>query len=134
MGESEYEFRADTAKNRLYIRLSGFFRETDTAEMYKELESALDKLKYGFDVILDMPGLKAGSPAAVAWLEKGAGIIKARGRRRGVHISNSFVTALMQFKRVLEGVFTDKTTRTAKSVEEAERILDEWDSKVEVGA
>jgi hypothetical protein len=131
---SEYEFRADTTKNRLYMRLSGFFREDDAAQMYKVLESELDKLRRGFDVILDMPGLKPGSPAAAVWIQKGAELIKSRGRRRGVHVANSFLTALMQFKRMLGGVFSDETTRHAKSREEAEHILDEWDSKVEVGA
>ena len=130
----EYDFRADTTKNRLYIRLSGFFRETDTAEMYEVLERELDKLRHGFDVILDMPGLKPGSPAAAEWIQKGAELIKSRGRRRGVHIANSFLTALMQFKRILSGTFSDDTTRHAKSVQEAERILDTWDSEVEVGA
>jgi hypothetical protein len=130
----DYEFRADTTKNRLYMHLSGYFRETDTPEMTRVLESELDKLSRGFDVILDMPGLKPGSPAAAVWIQKGAELIKSRGRRRGVHVANSFLTALMQFKRMLGGVFNDETTRHAKSREEAERILDEWDTKVEVGA
>jgi hypothetical protein len=122
----EYEFRADTDKNRLYMHLSGSFRENDTPEMYRVLESELDKLKHGFDVILDISGLKPGSPAAAVWMLKGAEIIKAHGRRHGVHISSGLVTTLMQLKRMIGGIFTDKTTRTAKSVEEAERILEEW--------
>ena len=125
----EFEFRADTTKNRLYARLSGYFRETDTPEMYKLLEAELDKLKRGFDVIVDMPGLKPGSPATVEWLAKAAGMLRARGRRRGVHISNALVTTLLQFKRVLSGVITDATTRSASSVAEAERILDTWDAE-----
>ena len=125
----EYEFRADTAKNRLYLHLSGFFREADTPEMYKALENELDKLRHGFDVILDIPRLKPGSPSAAVWIQKAADTIKAHGRRRGVHISSGFVATLMQLKRLAGGLMADATTRTAKSVEEAERILDEWDAK-----
>ncbi len=125
----EYEFRTDPSRNRFYARLSGFFRESETQEMYEAVERELDTLRSGFDVVLDIRGLKAGSPAAVVWLERAAALFKERGRRRGVHISGALVTALLQFKRVLGGLFAEDTTRTARSLEEADHMLDEWDKR-----
>ncbi len=45
----KYEFQADRAKNRLYIRLSGFFRGADVDPAMVELGAALKDLKPGFD-------------------------------------------------------------------------------------
>ncbi len=126
MGDSE--FRADAPKNRLYLRMSGFFREDEGPEMLRRLAGELDRLRRNFDVVLDMTGLKPGSPEVAGMLHKAAELIKSRGRRRGVWIVGTSPTTLLQFKRELGGMFEPETTRTAGSVAEAERILDTWDA------
>ncbi len=126
MGDSE--FRADVAKNRLHLRMSGFFREDEGPEMLKRLTLELDRLRHGFDVILDMVDVKPGSPETAAMLRRAGELIKARGRRRGVWLVGSSATTLLQFRRELGGLFDADSTRTAGTTPEAELILDGWDA------
>ena len=122
----KYEFRADRAKNRLYIRLSGFFRGADVDPAMAELEGVLKDLSPGFDTITDLSSFVPGSPGATAALTKGGEIIKNKGRRHGVRITGGLMTGLMQFQRLLKGVFDEGKTRYAKSLQEAEAMLDSW--------
>jgi len=126
MGDSE--FRADASKNRLYLRMSGFFREAEGPEMLRRLGGELDKLRRNFDVILDMTGLKPGSPETAQMLHRAGELIKARGRRRGVWLVSTSATTLLQFKREVGGMFEPDTTRMAGSAQEAENILETWDA------
>ncbi len=96
-------FRADRSKNRAYLRMSGFFRDAEGPEMLHPLTGELDKLRRDFDVVLDMTGLRAGSPETARMLHRAAELIKARGRRRGVWIVGASATTLLQFKRELGG-------------------------------
>jgi len=122
----KFEFRADRAKNRLYIRLSGFFRGADVDPAMAELEGVLKDLSPGFDTITDLSNFVPGSPGATAALTKGGEIIKNKGRRHGVRITGGLMTGLMQFQRLLKGVFDEDKTRYAKSLQEAEAMLDSW--------
>jgi hypothetical protein len=129
----DYQYRTDPVKNRLYIRLSGFFKERDVPPMLEELEQVLDDLRPGFDVVTDLSHFKPGSPAAASFIRKGAEMIKARGRRNAVRITGTILTGVMQFKRVIEGVFSEDSVRYAKTLEEAEHILDRMEHEVEAG-
>jgi hypothetical protein len=122
----EFEFRVDRAKNRLYLRLVGFFRSRDVDPAMRKLQAALNDLKAGFDVVTDLSDFVPGSPGAAEALRKGGELIKARGRRNGVRITGGLMTGLMQFQRLLRGVFDDTSIRYAKSLQEADTILDEW--------
>ena len=123
----DYDIRADTAKNRLYIRIEGFFREAEAPPIWTELESAIASLQPGFDVITDLSGFKPGLPGVAKSLRKAGELVKAGGRRRAVRVAGKLVTGLLQYKRELKDVFDEETTRYASTVEEAERMLDEWD-------
>jgi hypothetical protein len=120
------ECRADRAKNRLYIKLAGFFRGRDIEPAMSELERALAELGPGFDVITDLSDFVPGSPAATEALRRGGEMVKARQRRHAVRITGGLVTGLMQFQRLLKGVFAEDSVRYAKSVAEAHAILDDW--------
>lgn len=122
----KFEFRADRAKNRLYIRLSGFFRGRDVDPAMAELEVVLKDLSPGFDTVTDLSDFVPGAPGATAALTKGGEIIKNKGRRHGVRITGGLMTGLMQFQRLLKGVFDEDKTRYAKSMQEAEAMLDSW--------
>ena len=124
---AQFEVRADTVKNRLYMRLAGFFRETDIRPTMVKLEEELDRLAPEFDIVIDISQFMPGSAKAAEALRKGGEMVKSRGRRRAVRIAGGIITGFMQFKRVLGGVFAeDETVRYASSMAEADRILDEW--------
>jgi hypothetical protein len=120
------EFRADRAKNRLYLTISGFFRNRDVGPAMENLDEVLRQLKPGFDTITDLSGFVPGAPGASAALKEGGEKIRVAGRRRGVRITGGLMTGLMQFQRMLKGVFDDQNTRYAKSIQEAEAILNNW--------
>lgn len=122
----KYGFRVDRAKNRLYIRLSGFFRGQDVEPAMAELEAALKEMRPNFDTITDLSGFVPGSPAATTALTRGGEMVRNKGRRNGVRITGGLMTGLMQFQRLLKGVFDEDRTRYAKSMQEAEAMLDSW--------
>ncbi len=69
-----------------------------------------------------------GSTKAAEALRIGGELVKERGRRRAVRVTGGIVTGLMQFKRMLGGVFDeDENVRYARSIEEVDEILDGWD-------
>ncbi|MCU0305086.1 MAG: hypothetical protein MUC56_13630 [Thermoanaerobaculales bacterium] len=120
------ELRVDRAKNRLYIKLSGFFRGADVEPAMRDLEAAVRDLRPGFDTVTDLSSFVPGSPGAGDALTRAGELLRAKGRRRGVRITGGLITGLMQFQRLLKGVFSDEHTRFAKSLREADEILDSW--------
>ena len=120
------EFRVDRAKNRLYIRLSGFFRSEHVGPGMADLEAALRELRPNIDVVTDLTKFVPGSPGAATALTQGGEMIKTKGRRHGIRVTGGLMTGLMQFQRLLKGVFNEENTRYAKSIEEADAMLDSW--------
>ena len=123
----EYEYRIDPSKNRLYIRLSGFFKDDEVDPLLQELQRRLTGVPPGFDVVTDLTGFKPGNTAAAEALRRGGELVKTKGRRRAVRVTGGLVSGLLQFKRILRPVFKDEDVRYARSVTEADRILDSWD-------
>ena len=122
-----FEVRADTAKGRLYIRLSGFFRESDVQPTLDALRAEVDRFTGPFDVITDISRFVPSSPKATEALKQGGELVKKFGRRRAVRVTGGIITGLMQFKRLVGGVFAeDETVRYATSIGEADKILDHW--------
>ena len=121
----DFEFHVDQTKNRLYIRLSGFFRESESDALFAALKTCLDQVRSGFDAVTDVRGLRPGSPKTAADLEKAVQMIKDAGRNRAVRITGGVVTGIMQFTRVVQSVLgNDTKVRYVSSPEEADRILD----------
>lgn len=121
------DIRTDTTKNRLYIRLSGFFLGADLEPTLSKIRAELEKVRPDFDVITDIKGFVPGSPKAAEAIKAGAELVKAKGRRRAVRVTGGLVTGLMQFKRMMGGVFEeDESVRYASSTGEADTLLDEW--------
>ncbi len=119
--------RTDTGKNRLYIRISGFFSGADLEPTLAKIRAELEHTRPDFDVITDIKGFVPGSPKAAEAIKVGGELVKAGGRRRAVRVTGGLVTGLMQFKRMLGNVFEeDETVRYAGSIEEADQILDQW--------
>jgi len=124
-----FECRADRVKNRLYIKLVGFFRGRDVEPALEELKRALDEVKPDFDVVTDLSEFVPGSPAAAEALRQGGELVKARGRRHAVRITGGLMTGLMQFQRLLRQVFTEESVRYARTTAEADSVLDRWDEQ-----
>ena len=125
----DFDIRADIPRSRLYVRIKGFFREADVAPTLNALRSEIGKLSGPFDVVMDISKFMPGSPQAAEALKQGGEIVKEAGRRRAVRVTGGIVTGLMQFKRLIGGVFEDdETVRYAATVEEADSILDSWES------
>ena len=122
----QYAMNFDESKNRLYIQFSGFFREAEANEAFEALKNALEGLPPEFDVVTDLSGFKPASPDVAKGFQKAARLVKESGRRYGVRVAGRIVTGLMQFKREIGGVFEEGSTRYASTVEEADRILDNW--------
>jgi hypothetical protein len=121
----EFDFHVDETKNRLYIRLSGFFRKDESDALFAALKTTLGQVRSGFDAVTDVRDLRPGSPESAADLEKAVQIIRDAGRNRAVRITGGLVTGIMQFKRVVQSVFgNDPKVRYVSSPEEADRILD----------
>lgn len=124
----DFEIRSDAAKKRLYIRLLGFFKKGDAEPAIDRLRLELENLPPPFDVITDISSFMPGSTKAAEALRIGGELVKERGRRRAVRVTGGIVTGLMQFKRMLGGVFDeDENVRYARSIEEVDEILDGWD-------
>jgi len=123
------EFRVDQVKNRLYIKLSGFFRGNDAQSVMDGLEAALRDVQPDFDVVTDLSDFVPGSPGATAALTKGGELVREKGRRYGVRITGGLMTGIMQFQRLLKGVFDETNTKMAKSVQEADDMLDNWSNE-----
>lgn len=122
MAKGEFEFRVDTQHNRLYMKLSGFFRDGESEEVYRAFMEAIDQLEPGFDVINDIRGFVPASPGAADTIKRAAEVIAERKIGRTIRVTGKVVSGLMQFKRLLSGA-TD--VELASSVEEAERMLSE---------
>lgn len=126
----KYTFEANRAKNRLVIKLSGFFRSSDVEPAMAGLNAALAELKPGFDVITDLSDFKPGSPGAAKAMAQAGQMVKEKGRRNAVRITGGLMTGLMQFQRLLKSVFNEDEVRYAKSIQEANSILDNWEDGV----
>jgi hypothetical protein len=124
---AEYEVRYDPAKHRLYLKLAGFFKESEALMSLAALEQELATTTPGFDVVADLSRFLPASPSAAVHIRRAAELVKTSGRRRAVRIASRLVTAMMQLNRELKGMFDEDTIRYASSLEEAEEILDSWE-------
>jgi hypothetical protein len=54
-----YELRVDTAKNRLYYTIKGYWANiSEVPENFADFEKAVDKLTRGFDAVADLREMK----------------------------------------------------------------------------
>jgi hypothetical protein len=125
---AEFKVWSNEGKDRLYIQVGGFFKDADAKRALAALSSELETLQPEFDVVTDYSKFVPASPKGVDGLKTGAEMVKQRGRRRAVRVTGAIVTGLMQFKRIMGGVFEDdETIRYAGSIAEADAVLDSWD-------
>jgi hypothetical protein len=117
-----YTVSADIAKNRLYVKLVGFFD-------YKEMKEATDKtvtetakLKRGFDVITDLSQFKPVGQEALDEVARGQAHLKNAGKRYAIRVEGKMKLSSLQFSRVGKNV--NYMPDIVETMEEAEKLLD----------
>ncbi|MDH4262599.1 MAG: hypothetical protein OEV78_06075 [Spirochaetia bacterium] len=122
MQENIYDIYAKPEKNRIYMKLKGFFRDEQVKEASDKFLSELEKLQPNFDIINDISEFR---PATA----KGAQIIKdaqikvaQKGIKRLVRIVDKSVSGLLQFKTTAKEAGYDGIA--VSSLEEAIKYLE----------
>ena len=121
---AEYDIKANIPKNRLYIRIKGFMTEEEAEIIGNRALEETKKLKPGFDVINDIRELKPATPtAAKIYAARAAESGKTYGVRHVIRVVGDRMTTHLQLDRLLKETVGIQG-ETAKTVEEAERMLD----------
>jgi hypothetical protein len=122
-----YTIKADIEKNRLYVTLVGFFNQILMKECTDKTIEEAKKLKPGFDVITDLSQFKPVGQDAQDEIARGQAFFKQAGIKHGIRIEGSATLASSQFNRL--GKTVDYNPNVVKNLEEAEKLLDSYNSK-----
>ncbi len=117
-----YTVRANIAKNRLYVTLSGFMQYQEMKECTDKTIEESKKLKSGFDVITDISNFKAVGQDALEEVKRAQSYFKKSGVRHAIRITGNATFTNSQFSRV--GKTVDYVPETVATLAEAEKILD----------
>jgi predicted methyltransferase len=118
-----YEVRANTPKNRLYLKLVGTMSDEDAKKVADTILAEIRKLKPGFAVVNDISALKPASQAATDQLRRAQDASVKQGVGRVVRVVGEQTITNMQWNRTLkdtQGIRAD----TATTVAEADKMLD----------
>ena len=118
----KYEIKTDVSKNRLYLRLSGFFKEDEVKEAIDGILKAVEELGPGVNAISDISDFKPASPKVAGLMLGAQKKLKEKGLGKVIRVTGSNVLGKKQFERT--GKEAGYSADTAATVEEAERILD----------
>lgn len=117
-----YDIRVDTAKNRVYLLLAGYFGSQEAQEGIDAFKAALDQLQPGFDVITDLRNFKPASRRVAESLAAVHQYEIERGMNCIVRIVDKRTLGAMQFERISKQ--TGVTVLGATSLAKAETLLD----------
>lgn len=117
-----YDFKIDAGKNRLYIKLSGYFEYEEMKKCSDETIKMIEKLKPGYDVITDISEFKPVSPEATKEIERVQAYFVKTGVRKGVRVVGEKILSGMQFKRKGKDAGYDSTN--VATLADAEKLLD----------
>jgi hypothetical protein len=96
------EFRADSVRNRLTIRLSGFSTDAEMEQHVKRVIAELPKLRPGFVMVSDITDLKTTTQGGALALREAMHAYKRHGIARIVRIVGEDVMAKMQLQRLTQ--------------------------------
>lgn len=116
-----FTIRVDTAKNRLYVTLAGFFTLEEMKRCGDDTIKATAKLRPGYDVVTDITQFKAGPPEVAEDIERVQAHFRKSGARQGVRIVGSNVISGLQFRRT--GAHAEYNSVNVPSLEAAEEFL-----------
>ena len=122
---NHYKVEIDQKSNRLYLVMSGVLSEKQAAACADEIESAVERLQPGFDVINDISGIRPQPPESLVHAERAYQCIARHQVGRVIRVvtdvSIDTLKWAAQMERSARGV--GYTTDIATSIAEAERIL-----------
>ncbi len=116
---------ADIQKNRLYVKLVGFFDYNEMKASTDKTIEEVKKLKPGFDVINDVSEFRPAGQDMLKEIERAQSFLKKSGVRHGVRVEGKSRLANMQFSRI--GKTVDYVAEAVETMEEAEKLLDSYD-------
>lgn len=116
--------RADTLKNRVYLRLEGFHDEAEARRMRNAYRDALAKCRPGLTVLADFSAYKPGSPTVQKIHEEAAALAAQAGVRRVARVVGATPLGGMQIERVTRA-HAHYEVASFETVAEAEAYLDE---------
>jgi hypothetical protein len=116
-----FQVESDIAKNRLYVRLVGYFEEQDLKAASDAVITEAKKLRTGFDMISDIAQLKPTNANGLKELQRVQQFLKLRGLRRMVRVVG-IVISQVQVERT--GTEAGYEGEHAHSRAEAEALLD----------
>ena len=119
-----YSIKADTRKNRLYIKLAGFLADDEIQNAADEVTRAIASLQPNMTIITDISEFKPVSPHSAVYIKDAQAAAFHKGVKHAVSIVSNPIAG-MQFKRTQREAGAKYEVLEASSVEEAERLLDE---------
>jgi hypothetical protein len=118
-----YTIRTDPLKNRLFIKLVGFFSLEEIVLCGDETIQAAKTLKPGYDVITDISEFKPALPEVAKDIERVQAFFSSSGIRRGVRVVGSAVVTRNQFSRTSREAGYESSSFA--TLEEAEIFLND---------
>ena len=116
----EYNIKVDVEKNRIYVSLSGFFRDLEIKNVVQVFYDEIAKLRAGFDLIDDITTLKPTTGFGISQISRIYLVLKSIGIRRIIRISSDSLAA-EQFNEVSSN--SGINIQIVHSKEEAEKLL-----------
>lgn len=117
-----YEINVDTSKNRLYLKLKGFWKEkSDVPDYLNDIQKSAKRMSRGFCVLSDLREMKPPSQDIGALHMEAQTIYIQAGLDRTAEVLNSAVTK-MSTNRYSDA--TKMKKMDFNSVEEAEKWLE----------
>ncbi|OGN99462.1 MAG: hypothetical protein A2Y89_07390 [Chloroflexi bacterium RBG_13_51_18] len=117
-----FTVRADVQKNRLYVKLVGFFDYNEMKEATDKTIEGIKKLKPGYDIINDISEFKPVGQDTLKEVERGQKYFKQSEIRHGIRVEGKAKLTNLQFNRV--GKTIDYVPDAVETMEEAEKLLD----------
>ena len=117
-----FTIEADIEKNRLYVKLVGFFDYDEMKDSTDKTIVEAKKLKPGFDVINDVSEFKPAAQDLLKEIERAQSFLKKAGVRHGVRVEGKAKLTNIQFNRI--GKTVNYIADVVETMEEAEKLLD----------
>ena len=119
-----YTARADITKNRLYVKLAGFFDYNEMKASTDKTIQEAKKLKPGFDVINDVSEFKPAGQDMLKEIERAQAFLKQAGVRHAIRVEGKAKLTNVQFSRI--GKAVNYVAEIVETIEEAETLLDSY--------
>ena len=98
MEENIYDIYATSEKNRIYMKLKGFFRDEQVKEAADKFLSELEKLQPNFDIINDISEFRPATQSGAQIIKETQIKVAKKGIKRLVRVVDKRVMGLLQFK------------------------------------